>query len=433
MQSRTSVMKYKNNDFSVFIWNISGSMFNALLSTIVLLIVTRYLDKGDADIFNIAWSISQLMATIGTYQIRMYQATDIIPKYSFRQYLIFRFITIGIMLIVSVLYIMIKGYGTYKASVVLVLCIFRAIEALTDVIEGQLQQKERLDLVGKAITYRIIITIVIFLAVLSYTKNLLTSCMALVLCYLICLFLYNLRYMKFVNTDKKKKWKLRDLYGLMVAGTPLFINSFLMMSITNSPKMVIDKYTELGVIDNGVQTIFGIIFLPASFLSLAYIVFRPLITKMATVWIEGKKRFFIKIIVNILLSLSAIAVGLLAGTYIFGESILSIIFNVDLSHYLDELMVIVFGGCLYTYAIIVDNAMIVMRKQHLLIFSYVISWIYSKCAADYMFEHWGLTGISALYAISMGIFLIVNVLLFLIVFLRGNKTKMKYCMVSKQV
>ena len=120
MQSRTSVMKYKNNDFSVFIWNISGSMFNALLSTIVLLIVTRYLDKGDADIFNIAWSISQLMATIGTYQIRMYQATDIIPKYSFRQYLIFRFITIGIMLIVSVLYIMIKGYGTYKASVVLV-------------------------------------------------------------------------------------------------------------------------------------------------------------------------------------------------------------------------------------------------------------------------------------------------------------------------
>ena len=90
--------------------------------------------------------------------------------------------------------------------------------------------------------------------------------MALVLCYLICLFLYNLRYMKFVNTDKKKKWKLRDLYGLMVAGTPLFINSFLMMSITNSPKMVIDKYTELGVIDNGVQTIFGIIFF-ASLLS----------------------------------------------------------------------------------------------------------------------------------------------------------------------
>ena len=59
------------------IWNITGSMANALLSVVALMLVTRMLNKEDTDIFSIAWSISQLMVTIGTFQIRVYQATDI--------------------------------------------------------------------------------------------------------------------------------------------------------------------------------------------------------------------------------------------------------------------------------------------------------------------------------------------------------------------
>lgn len=36
-----------------------------------------FLDDREADIFSIAWTISQLMATVGTFQIRVYQATDV--------------------------------------------------------------------------------------------------------------------------------------------------------------------------------------------------------------------------------------------------------------------------------------------------------------------------------------------------------------------
>lgn len=88
-------------------------MANAMFSVIVLMMVTRSLDNESADIFSIAWSISQLMYTIGTFQIRTYQATDITEKFNFKQYLEFRLLTILFMMISSILYVNIKQYDIY--------------------------------------------------------------------------------------------------------------------------------------------------------------------------------------------------------------------------------------------------------------------------------------------------------------------------------
>ena len=70
-------IKEQPGERSIYIWNICGSIVNALFSVVALMIVTRFLDDREADIFSIAWTISQLMATVGTFQIRVYQATDV--------------------------------------------------------------------------------------------------------------------------------------------------------------------------------------------------------------------------------------------------------------------------------------------------------------------------------------------------------------------
>ena len=144
---------------SIYIWNIVGSMTNAFMSMVILAIVTRTLDNQQTDIFSIAWSISQLMATIGTFQIRTYQATDVTERYKFNQYFAFRCLTVVIMILASIIYIAEKRYSFYKTMIVLIICLFRAVDSLADVYEGVFQQKERLDLAGKALTYRIVIII----------------------------------------------------------------------------------------------------------------------------------------------------------------------------------------------------------------------------------------------------------------------------------
>lgn len=78
----------KPSESSVYLWNITASIANAGLSVLILAIATRMLNNNDTDIFSIAWSISQLMATVGTYQIRTYQATDVEENFKFSQYVI---------------------------------------------------------------------------------------------------------------------------------------------------------------------------------------------------------------------------------------------------------------------------------------------------------------------------------------------------------
>ena len=47
----------KPSEKEIYIWNILGSLANAGLSVIILMVVTRTLDNQKADIFSIAWAI----------------------------------------------------------------------------------------------------------------------------------------------------------------------------------------------------------------------------------------------------------------------------------------------------------------------------------------------------------------------------------------
>ena len=63
-------MKNKNSatKSQIYFWNLAGSVFNALSSIILLMIVTRTADNYYADMFSFSFALSQLLATIGLFQ-----------------------------------------------------------------------------------------------------------------------------------------------------------------------------------------------------------------------------------------------------------------------------------------------------------------------------------------------------------------------------
>lgn len=409
---------------SIYVWNIIGSGCNALLSVALLMLVTRMNDDAQADIFSLGWSISQLMATIATFQIRTYQATDIKKRFSFAQYLEFRIITILVMLISSYIYIISRGYTGKKAVIILVLCLYRAFDSLSDVYEGDFQQKERLDLAGKALTYRIVIGSIAFGSSLYISRNLLASCVILMIAYGISFFAYNVRYNLCIEKIKEKivfdaniKWIIQ----LTMEGAPLFINAFLMNAIMNAPKMYIDSAISDGMIKAGSQTIFNILFMPASVLNLVYIVFRPMLTKMAIAWEGKKKNNFLKILFKILGGLLGMTFFVIIGCWILGIPILTLIYGIDLHVYRLHLLLIVIGGCLYTFAAVFDNALVVLRKQHILAVSYVITWIYVKVVVKILIEQWYMLGAAMAYLTSMILFITITVVMFIYFYKKENK------------
>ena len=406
----------KPSEKEIYIWNILGSLANAGLSVIILMVVTRTLDNQKADIFSIAWAISQLMATIGCYQIRVLQATDVEEKFTFRQYFEFRIVTIVAMMICSCIYVYIKHYTVYTAIIIIIICGYRAVDSLADVFEGWFQQKERLDLAGRALFIRVIIAIVGGGICLVVMHDLLALSLMLLFIYVVGLLLYDIRYYNKLKVLEKQKENQKNkwLQGLLVAGTPLFVNAYLLMDIMNTPKIVIDAAIMNGGLQNGSQTIFNILFMPASVLTLAYIVFRPLLTKMAIEWTMGRIKNFLKIIGSIMCCLLGMSILIIGGSALLGIPVLSVLYAMDLTMYKKELLLIILGGCFCTFSYVLDNALVVIRRQYLLVCAYVVSWAYVKIFAHTFVGKWGIMGAAIVYTTSMLLFLATTLLIFII-------------------
>lgn len=408
---------------SIYIWNIAGSMFNSLLSVLLLLFVARWLNENESDIFSIAWAFGMQALTVGVFQVRLYQATDVKEKYSFSQYRRLRYISIAAMLVYTIIYIIYMKYSFYKAIIVLLICIARALEALSDVYQGWYQQKERLDLAGKIQTTRVIFGIIIFSLSLYIWQNLLISCSLYVVGHIIIFFLSDLRYYSAIKKiyDINRLGSKSKISKLIITCLPLFINAFIIMNIFNCPKFSIDNAIENGILPMGSQTRYGIIFMPASVLNLAFIVFRPMITQMAIEWNANNRSGFYKSIRNIFLYLSALAVVALLSGWFLGCPVLSFIYKTDLAEYRLSLLILILGGVFNTFMYLLDNAITVIRKHSFLVIAYIITLLYTNIISDALVNKYGVLGASITFASSMILLFICTLVIFMI--FQGSLTK----------
>lgn len=163
--------------------------------------------------------------------------------------------------------------------------------------------------------------------------------------------------------------------------------------------------------------------MPASFLNLVYIVFRPLITRMAVMWNIGKEKEFIKILGIIEGSLIGIGGIILIGSFLMGIPVLSIVYAIDLTEYKTDLLIIIIGGCVYTFAVVLDNVLVVIRRQRILALAYVITYLYIKFSAKSMVEYWGIIGGALSYATAMAVFFITTLIIFVCCFKDACKIK----------
>ena len=74
---------------SSYLWNSASAMLNSFQTVVILMVISRIDPVNDAGIFVIAYAIGNLMLTIGRYGIRQFQASDVVEKYSYREYYYF--------------------------------------------------------------------------------------------------------------------------------------------------------------------------------------------------------------------------------------------------------------------------------------------------------------------------------------------------------
>ncbi len=399
-----------------FIWNMSGSLINAFQSVIMLMILMRTGSLLEAGIYTIACANANLFAMIGRYGMRNFQVSDVKEQFTFTEYRYSRYITSFVMLIVSIAYTVYSSktnsYASDKSLCLIWMCLFRLVDSLEDVYHGRYQQKDRLDISGKCMTLRMIITIIIFALSVIILRALLP---ALIISTITTAFIF-IFFTKLTCTDFKCPEHVPDkknLWLLLKLCFPLFCSSFLSFYIGNAPKYAIDS-----ILNDELQAFYGFIAMPISVIGLLNnFIFNPIVKKMSVIWNEKKIKSFKKLFwlqVAIIFAITAICE---IGAYLIGIPVLSIMYNTDLAPYKTELLILLLGGGFLALSSFFVTIITIMRLQKTLLLGYSIVSILAYITSPIMIERYNMLGATILYLLLM----IILCLIFIVPLLYGIK------------
>ena len=403
----------------IYFWNLLGNVFASAVSVLYLMIVSRLLSANLADQFSLASSIGSLWIVIGLFQVRNFQGTDVKGKYTLSDYFQTRIVTIVLMLATIVPYLYIIGNGEFSKDLVILTLLFllyKTGDALSDVFQGFLQQIGRLDIAGMLMTYRYLISILIFYVVLLKTKSINFA----IICLIIFTFFYIIliegyfvkQYTYFTWRIFLEKWNWVGIINILKACFPLFINGYLLLSVLNQPKIVIEKGMQLGLLETGIQRDFNILFMPVFFMSMCILVIRPQITSMAYIWERKDYAQFSLSLKKMFLSLGILGGISVIVSNLIGIPILSLVFGVDLSKYVLELTILVLSGALYSLAIIIENVLTIFRKHSTLVVIYIFIFILSSIIYKPLIFNFGIMGASVAFTIVMGVYFLGAIITF---------------------
>jgi O-antigen/teichoic acid export membrane protein len=390
-------------------------MISSFQSTILLIVVTHTLSLEYAGIFSFAFANAYMFQAVGLFGMRNYQTSDVKHKYSFYDYCGSRLITALLMVALSVgfvLYLSVtNAYTVEKSLIVFLMCILRLIDAIEDVVHGFYQQNGRLDVAGRALTIRVIVTFLCFMVLIIVLKNLLAALIATIILGMLVFALVTKSAIGDFLTDAERKHDRKHVFSLLKTTIPVFLGLFLSIYLSNAPKYAID-----GLMDNEAQAYYNFLSTPAYIITLLNsFIYNPIIYKASNAWHDGESRVFYKIIFRQFFFIVLITAGCVGIGYLIGIPVLTFIFGTNLAAYKTEFILLLVGGGFWALTGFLVIVITIIRFQKSIGIGYILVSAAAFFTVPMMVETTGLTGaahvylmITALLSVVFAIFLIIG-------------------------
>ena len=388
-----------------YLWNTAASLMSSLAVVIMGVAIMRSgatdsFARAQYGLFTLALAIGQQYQTVGLYEVRTFHVTDVRRRFDFGTYLSTRLLTCLVMVG------LIAGHSwtastkdPYPAfTVIAAMALLRIFDAFEDVYYSEFQRSGRLDIAGKACFARIFTTTFLWSGLYWFTQDLLVSTIiTFVVTCAVLVVAYGLPARGVFSL--LPSFNVRGITGILWECLPLFIAAFLNQYLANAPRFAI--HAVLGDEELGV---FAIIYMPAVAINmLSLFVFRPLLTRMALRWAEGKRGEFLSIIRKGLVTTAGAFVVVAAVTYVIGAPLLTLVFGTDVSGYVGELMVLVLAGALNAAAVILYYALATMRRLRAVLVAYAVAGGTAYLIAPMLTKSHAMMGASLAYAATMSL------------------------------
>jgi len=387
-----------------YIWNTASGLLMAFQSVIMLMVLMRVCDVVEAGVFTIAYANANLFLNLGKYGMRNFQVSDISRSYSYKTYARSRMATTAAMIVLGIAYLAYSAftlsYSIDKVLVILVMLVFKAADSIEDVYMGNCQQYGRLDVAAKALTWRLITTIIVYaVGIVILQSQLVPLIIATVFTFAFCVGEYIWMRRKFGLPKQDPSQATGSVISLLKTCFPLFLATFLLFYIGNAPKYAIDA-----LMDDAAQAYYGFIAMPVFVVSLlASFIYNPIIKSLAEDWYEGRNIVFLKRLGMQSIYIVGITIVCDLGALLIGVPVLNILYSTHLEDYLVDLIVLVSGGGFLALVTLFTTGITIMRKQNTLFVGYIGVTIFAAIGSPWAVQAAGIDGASWIYLALMGV------------------------------
>lgn len=398
----------KNNIKKNFIYNTVGSVLYSMTSLFFMIIVTRVNGLDESGIFTFAFSAACLFWVIGVYSGRVYQVTERDKNITDSDYIYTKIITCMVMLIIGFIYLIFKHYDMYKFTVMLLLIIYKILNAFAESLYAIIQKKDELYKVGISLFLKAVFEVAIFLIVNLLTKNLIYSSLSLIASEAIILLFYDFGILKLYKF-KMAKFNGKNNLKILKFGFPVFVFTILTQYLINAPKYAIDNN-----LTDEAQSIFGMLSMIATLtVMLSQLILHPYLNSMNEDLKRNSSKDFNRKVFKICLLIIGIGIIESIFGYLIGTSLLGVLYGIDLSHYNFLLLIIIIGSIFYSIVSVLSNALIAMRENNSQTLIFVIDSIILYFLSDYMVKQFNIDGAAYSYFIGMAILLVIFIMLYI--------------------
>ncbi len=395
---RETISEKKRIQRAAYRWNSAGGTLFALQSVIMLVVLTRVCDVHVAGVFTIAFANANLFLNIGKFGMRKFQVSDRACEFSFLEYRASRILSCVAMMVASCAYIAYStatlGYSMEKTLVMVVMCVFKAIDAYEDVYTGAYQREDRLDIGAKMITIRMAVALAAF-AVLAIVFADLLWALTLTTAFTAVFFVLQVRYVRrrYDMPAPSALKSMRHVAKLFKECLPVFAADFLLFYMGCAPKYAIDA-----LMDDASQAYYGYVAMPVFVVTLlASFIYNPMIGGLSDMWLARKIGPFMRHFAKLLLAIIAITATCVIGAWAIGAPVLGLLYNADLAPYVTELLVLVVGGGFLAVATLATLGITIIRFQNVLVPLYAVLAVFAYFASNAGVAALGITGAAWAY------------------------------------
>lgn len=389
-----------------FLWNTVGYTAWGMVFPLLTVIVTQLSGVEQAGMFSLVFVTATLLMILANFGVRTFQISDVEEKHSFSEYQIHRVLTCLLMLLVGYVYCCIRGYAEEMFLMSIAVYAYRMVDGLADVYEGRLQQQDKLYLAGISLATRSIVSLIVFTFVLLITRSLVIASFAMAIVAFI-VFLFVSAPLALLETPRSRKATLSGILSLFKQCAPLFIALFMYTLIDNMPKFVME-----GALSYDNQLYFNALYFPATvILMVVGFVYKPLLVRMANAWADVNRRklfdIFIVGIVAVIVAVTAVAIFVMNW---IGIPVMTFMYGVDFEPYRQLSIVMLLAGGVTGVIDFLYQVVTVLRKQHVVMKLYLITFFFSLFVPFMMITIVGLPGAALGYMIVMSILAVLLVM-----------------------